>query len=32
VASALAFVNALNQQAYQRQLNARRSEPPPSPS
>jgi 2-isopropylmalate synthase len=28
VASALAFVNALNQQAYQRQLNARRSEPP----
>jgi 2-isopropylmalate synthase len=27
-ASALAFVNALNQQAYQRQLNARRSEPP----
>jgi hypothetical protein len=29
VASALAFVNALNQQAYQRQLNARRSEPPP---
>jgi 2-isopropylmalate synthase len=28
VASALSFVNALNQQAYQRQLNARRSEPP----
>jgi 2-isopropylmalate synthase len=28
VASALAFVNALNQQAYQRQLHARRSEPP----
>jgi 2-isopropylmalate synthase len=30
VASALAFVNALNQAAYQRQLNARRSDPPPS--
>jgi 2-isopropylmalate synthase len=30
VASALAFVNALNQQAYQRQLNQRRSEPPPA--
>jgi 2-isopropylmalate synthase len=28
VASALAFINALNQQAYQRQLNQRRSEPP----
>ncbi len=28
VASALAFVNALNQQAYQRTLHARRSEPP----
>jgi 2-isopropylmalate synthase len=28
VASALAFVNALNQQAYQRQLNMRRSDPP----
>jgi 2-isopropylmalate synthase len=32
VASALAFVNALNQQAYQRQLNARRSDAPPPPS
>jgi 2-isopropylmalate synthase len=32
VASALAFVNALNQQAYQRQLNARRSDLPPPPS
>ncbi len=32
VASALAFVNALNQQAYQRQLNQRRSEPPPAPT
>jgi 2-isopropylmalate synthase len=32
VASALAFVNALNQQAYQRQLNQRRSEPPHTPS
>jgi 2-isopropylmalate synthase len=30
VASALAFVNALNQAAYQVQLNARRSDPPPS--
>ena len=30
LASALAVVNALNQQAYQRQLNARRSDPPPS--
>jgi 2-isopropylmalate synthase len=32
VASALAFVNALNQQAYQRQLNERRSEVPRAPS
>jgi len=31
VASALAFVNALNQQAYQRQLHLRRSEPPTAP-
>ena len=31
VASALAFVNALNQQAYQRQLNQRRSDAPPPP-
>jgi 2-isopropylmalate synthase len=31
VASALAFVNALNQQAYQRQLHEQRSEPPPAP-
>ena len=31
VASALAFVNALNQQAYQSQLNQRRSEPPTEP-
>ena len=31
VASALAFVNALNQQAYQSQLNQRRSEPPSAP-
>jgi 2-isopropylmalate synthase len=30
VASALAFVNALNQAAYQKQLNARRSDPPPA--
>jgi 2-isopropylmalate synthase len=28
VASALAFVNALNQQAYQRSIHARRSDPP----
>ena len=32
VASALAFVNALNQQAYQRQLHGRRSDPPPPPT
>ncbi len=31
VASAMAFVNALNQQAYQRQLNQRRSDPPLAP-
>jgi 2-isopropylmalate synthase len=31
VASALAFVNALNQQAYQHQLHARRSETPSTP-
>jgi len=32
VAAALAFVNALNQQAYQRQLNHRRSDLPPPPA
>ena len=32
MASALAFVNALNQQAYQRQINQRRREAPPAPA